>query len=265
MEMKNDAFITELRKEFREKQPEICEKHLEKTAGMVKTFYTSRQNSLSRTRRIGFGELVLRQVRFIGWKIWCLQLMVLVGMFCALHTILGNMEVASRHLPYLLFAMAVMLAWMAVPMMGRSLRYHMAEVESASLFSAGRLMAARLLITEAGAVVLMVGMIRLTAAGNIYRFSEIIFTSLLPFLAVSGICTGLLGHIRIQSYVKSCNAGVVCILILAFIMDRLDTKNLADLPQAAGWTACVFCLALCAYQIRRIWKKDSLKDGAAFC
>lgn len=147
---------------------------MEKTAGMVKTFYTSRQNSLSRARRIGFGELVLRQVRFIGWKIWCLQLMVLVGMFCALHTILENMEVASRHLPYLLFAMAVMLAWMAVPMMGRSLRYHMAEVESASLFSAGRLMAARLLITEAGAVVLMAGMICITAAGNIYRFSEII-------------------------------------------------------------------------------------------
>ena len=126
-------------------------------------------------------------------------------------------------------------------------------------------MAARLLITEAGAVVLMAGMICITAAGNIYRFSEIIFTSLLPFLAVSGICTGLLGHIRIQSYVKSCNAGVVCILVLAFIMDRLDTKKLADLPQAVGWTACVFCLALCAYQIRRIWKKDSLKDGAAFC
>lgn len=81
MEMKNDAFITELRKEFREKQPEICEKHLEKTAGMVKTIYTSRQNSLSRTRRIGFGELVLRQVRFIGWKIWCLQLLALVGRF----------------------------------------------------------------------------------------------------------------------------------------------------------------------------------------
>lgn len=265
MEMKNDAFITELRKEFREKQPEICENHLEKTTGMVKTFYTSRQNSLSRTRRIGFGELVLRQVRFIGWRIWCLQLLALVGMFCALHTILGNMEAASRHLPYLLFAMAVMLAWMAVPMMGRSIRYRMSEIESASLFSAGRLMAARLLITEAGAVVLIGGMMGLTAAGNVYQFREIVFSSLLPFLAVSGLCIGLLGHIRIQSYVKSCNAAVVCILALIFIMDRTGTGSLADLPAAVGWTACIFCLAVCAYQLRRIWKTNSFADGPASC
>ncbi|MFQ6959025.1 hypothetical protein [Clostridium sp. D5] len=265
MEMKNDAFITELKKEFRENCPEVCEKHMEKTAGLVKTFYESRQNSRSRTRRIGFGELVLRQIRFIGWKIWCLQLAVMAVMYCALHTIFWNMDVASRHMPFLLFAMAVMLAWMAVPMMGRSIRYRMAEIESASRFSLGRLMAARLLITEAGAVVLMAGMMRLTAAGSIYRLSEIVFSSLLPFLAVTGICTGLLGHIRVQSYVKSCNAAVACILASVFIMDRLGTRSPADLPAAAGWTACVFCLAACAYQIRRLWKKDSFEDGTVFC
>ena len=175
------------------------------------------------------------------------------------------MEAASRHLPYLLFAMAVMLAWMAVPMMGRSIRYRMSEIESASLFSAGRLMAARLLITEAGAVVLIGGMMGLTAAENVYHFREIVFSSLLPFLAVSGLCIGLLGHIRIQSYVKSCNAAVVCILALIFIMDRTGTGSLADLPAAVGWTACIFCLAVCAYQLRRIWKTNSFADGPASC
>lgn len=265
MEMKNDTFIAELKKEFRENRPEVCEKHLEKTAGLVKTFYESRQNSLSRSRRIGFAELVLRQIRFVGWKIWCLQLAAMVVMYCALHTIFGNMDVASRHMPYLVFAMAVMLAWMAVPMLGRSIRYRMAEVESASRFSLGRLMAARLLITEAGAVILLSGTMRLLAAGNIYRLSEIVFSSLLPFLAVTGICTGLLGQIRVQSYVKSCNTAVVCILALVFIMDRLGTRSLAELPAAAGWTACVFCLTVCVYQIIRLWKKDSFEDGTVYC
>ena len=83
----------------------------------------------NKRERIRFGEFLLLQIRFTGWKI------------C---------QISRDKIPFLLCCCAVLAAMTAIPFLQRSLRCRMYETEAASRMSAGKLLASWIVLAGAG-------------------------------------------------------------------------------------------------------------------
>ena len=245
--------------EIRSRMPEVRQEHLEETIAQTKALY-ERQG---RRDRIGFGGLLLRQIRFIGWKVWLMQLVLLIVII----RIIGFAFIVSgsgRHISYFLCGSGILTVWAAVPVIERSIRYKMYEIENTTLFSGGRLMTARFVIVFSGILVMVIAMMCLMTVRYMYSFSEVVFSFILPLMAAASLFLYLFRRLKAESVLKGCNlAGGISIVAILFL-DRGSGYNPMDIPLAAGWMVCALCLTLSIIQVRKIWERESCEKIPEF-
>ena len=249
----------EINAEIRRRTPEIHQEHLEDTILHAKALYERR----GKRERIGFWGLLLRQVRFIGWKVWFIQFVILI----ILIRMIGFIFLASgpaRHIPYVLCASGILMVWTAVPMIERSIRYRMFEIENTTLFSAGRLMTARLIIISGGIFVMAAAVMCLMTIKFLYSFSEVVFSFILPLMAASALFLYLFRRLKIQSLMKGCNLAGGTSITIVLLLDRVSGYNPMDLPKTAGWILCILCLMLSIVQVIKMWEKECYEEIPEF-
>ena len=99
-----------------------------RTDHMNETIYLVRKeiDKKAERKRLSFWQFLKTQIRFIGWKIWMMQL-VLLGVVYACMT--GFFEKYYREhpedLPRLLMILAIIVLMTAIPFLYRSIRYRM--------------------------------------------------------------------------------------------------------------------------------------------
>lgn len=105
--------------------------------------------------RIGFGNFLVRQISYTGWKIWLAQ-----GIFVAVFWILffgsrasDMAEIArliGRNLPFFFGMIAVAQVMILIPFLERAFRYQMYEMECATRFSCSGMLGACLIYGTIG-------------------------------------------------------------------------------------------------------------------
>ena len=131
---------------------------------------------------IGFGNFLVRQISYTGWKIWLAQ-----GIFVAVFWILffgsrasDMAEIArliGRNLPFFFGMIAVAQVMILIPFLERSFRYQMYEMECATRFSCSGMLGACLIYGTIG-IVGIFGLCMAFAAGykNVSRGSCTLFS-----------------------------------------------------------------------------------------
>lgn len=200
-------------------------------------------------RRIGFGAFLKRQIRFVGWKIWLLQgmlLLILYGFFAAMEADFLTENI--RFMAYFLCCLSVLVILSAVPVFYRCVRYAMYETELVSRFSTVKLLLAKVILIGIGDVVLLFILLWITVFHTNLRAESALLYILFPALmAVAGFLY-LLGHIPAER-LQIGSVGFGCILLCVFFLLKQFFPLFFEQSFSAGWAAaCVLLLFVCGWQ-----------------
>ncbi len=243
--MKNTDF-KQLLKQSMHEVPET-EHHVENTIRLARL-----QAAQKRKRaRIPFRQFLSKQVRYIGWKLWTVQGLMLCLFDRMVTQLYGERFWDSpTGVARLLFCVSTLVAMMALPMLYRSRRYRMQEVESASYFSSARLLMAKLAAIGIGDVFLLAGMFLMTTIRTSMQTGNLTFYLLLPFLVMSAAYLYMMGHCSGNGFfVGSISLGTAMILIATVIPGRW--LSLFQQSMTFGWIiVCIGLLVFSAEQLR---------------
>lgn len=212
--------------------------------GMERTIAAVRQACGNRKRRerTGFGEFLLLQIRFTGWKIWLLQAALLLAVGGLLSRIYGDSYGISRDkIPFLLCCSAVLIAMTVIPFLQRSLRCGMYEVEAAAKMSSGKLMASWIVLGGMGDGIGLCVLLFLTIRKTTLGCGSAVLYLAAPFLLAASVLFYLLGHLETRHFFP----GSVCacaILLLVFGMFSKYYPAFYLQSFTAGWAVVCLCL-----------------------
>ena len=221
-----------------------------RTDHMNETIYLVRKEIAQRAgrKRLSFWQFLRTQVRFIGWKIWMMQLMVL-GIVYACMT--GFFEkYYTEHpedLPRLLMVLAIIVLMTAIPFLYRSIRYRMQEIESVTYVSSVRLMMSRLFIIAVGDSVILASMY-VTAISNSIIPKMLLFLCLsIPFFVASNGCLYMVGHLKPEHFLHG-SIGL-CMAMIGLFLYKGAWLELLFQNGIYGLLLCILLMMLCIYQI----------------
>ena len=237
--MRKQIFRNLLRSSMQDVEIPVRYEHLQKTISLAKNEWKKRVVR----PRITFSKFLTTQIKFVGWKIWLAQAIVLLCLSYLLvffgDYILNN----QRNVALLLCCISILVLMSAIPFIQRSIRYKTYEIETATRFSATKQLLAKLLIIGIGE-----------------ETKSILLYLLLPFLIASSGLLYLIGHTPIEKI--SQNSVVICmVLFLAFTI--LDKTYPIFYQQAFSlkWAAiCIVLVLFCIYQIRYILYRSSYEE-----
>ena len=212
-----------------------------------------------RRRRISPIRFLGKQLSFIGWKVWIVQAIFLLsvyGVFPVFYDHLTN----SLRLAKPLFILSVAVFMTTLPMLYRSVRYRMQEIEAAARFSSVTLLLARLIVIGIGDIALLGGIFLFTLAKTSLPTDSAVFYLCFPFLLAGSGCLFMLGHFPPGKFLAGsllfCSA-----LILAFsvLPGQRAFRHLPSLP-AARFILCALLAAFCAKQLLYIIRNSSYEE-----
>lgn len=202
-------------------------------------------------RRIDFMSFLKRQVRFVGWKIWLVQsvlLLLLYGVFVLAAE--GALLYSVRYTAYFLCCLSMLLMLSAAPMFYRCIRYSMYEMELASRFSIVKLLFARILIIGIGDVALLTGLLWITAVETQMRAESALLYILLSYLTAGAGFLYLLGHVPANK-LQTGSIGLGCALFAVFFLLKQYCPDFFVQSFSAGWAAvCLMLFLICVWQFR---------------
>lgn len=201
-------------------------------------------------RRINYSEFLKRQLRFIGWPIWLMQGTALI-MLCIVFNGPLNfyLENSAKGIAFLLCCLSVLVLLSSVPMIHRSIRYKMHEIELSTRFSSVKLLLAKLLIIGVGNIVMLSAIFLLTIANTSLQTESVLLYLLLPYLAACGGFLYLLGHIPADKF-EVYSVGLCCLMLTVFTMLSRFHSNFFRQTFSAGWL--FVCLLLMLFSISQL-------------
>ena len=144
--MRKQIFRNLLRSSMQDVEIPVRYEHLQKTISLAKNEWKKRVVR----PRITFSKFLTTQIKFVGWKIWLAQAIVLLCLSYLLvffgDYILNN----QRNVALLLCCISILVLMSAIPFIQRSIRYKTYEIETATRFSATKQLLAKLLIIGIG-------------------------------------------------------------------------------------------------------------------
>lgn len=211
-------------------------------------------------RRIPLRAIVAKQLKFFALKIWLLQGLVLSALcailfqFFSINAAYGvdALTWAKHSLPKALCFCAVTVVICAVPLLSRSTRYKMAELEQSTYFSVRGNLLAQLLFIGTGDIgmlsILTLLSIKLQITG------ETIFLSLMiPFLTASVLC--LMLWIRTAPSFFH-NAGAILCGASALLVYKMTDNSRQSMPDAALriWIVyALICIVILYCECKRLY------------
>ncbi|MCG7410156.1 hypothetical protein MH117_22330 [Paenibacillus sp. ACRRX] len=168
---------------------------------------------LSRTelsRRASFGEFYIAQLRFINWRVWVIQLLVIIGIgglsYNSVYQQQGNIQLimfTSIAAPLLLIV--------GIPTLTRSLRYQMMDIELSTHHLLEKLTLVRISLLGMAD---LIGLGLLAGLMSIWMqmgFAIMLLYLLVPFNLTCLGCLWLLNRLRIP------NCGYYCLIYSSFV------------------------------------------------
>lgn len=206
--------------------------------------------------RISFARFLKKQIPLIGWKLWSIQGVFLVAASCVLPDGSGYLT-SPRHLARLLFCLSVAVFMTALPLLYRSIRCQMQEIEAASRFSSVRLLLARLIVIGIGDISLLGGILFTATAKTALPADIAVIYLCLPFLLACGGCLFMLGHFPPGRFLAGSTLFCFALLLLFSVPFRQSTLLFHPSYQGGRIILCALLSVFCAYQLRYIIKASS--------
>lgn len=212
-----------------------------------------------RRKRISLIRFFGKQLSFIGWKIWIVQAIFLLSVY-GVFSDFFDYPWTSLRLAKLLFCLSVAVFMTALPLLYRSVRYRMQEIEAVARFSSAKLLLARLIGIGIGDIALLGGIFLFTLAKSSLSTDSAVFYLCFPFFLAGGVCLFMLGHFPPGKFLAGsflfCSA-----LILAFSVPPGQCAfRYLPLSPAARFILCALLAAFCAKQLLYITKNSSYEE-----
>lgn len=231
---------------------------LQSPAGMGGEHYEStlmlaREEACKRQRRvrISFTAFLSGQIRFIGWKIWGMQGIFLLAVSFIVSHVFG-VVITPCYLTKQLLCLSVLVFMTALPLLYRSVRWQMQEVEAASRFSSVKLLTARLIVIGIGDICMLGCIFAATILKTSLGADRAMLYLCVPFLLVCGSCLFMLGHFTPKAFLRG-SVGLCSFLLLLFALFPDHWGIWLQQSFSAGWIGiCILLLGFCAQQFRYI-------------
>lgn len=201
-------------------------------------------------RRINYSEFLKRQLRFIGWPIWLMQGTALIMLCIVFYGPLNfYLEDSVKGIAFLLCCLSVLVLLSSVPIIHRSVRYKMREIELSTRFSSVKLLLAKLLLIGIGNLVLLSVIFLLTITNTSLQTESVLLYLLLPYLAACSGFLYLLGHIPADKF-EVYSVGMCCLMLTVFtILNRFHSDFFRQ-TFSTGWL--LVCLLLVLFIIKQL-------------
>lgn len=229
------------------------EAHLEETQRLTRSNLTVIVNPYP----LSLWKLMAKQLKFLAWRIWLLQGMVLTFLCGVFFSLYGGTAVRWNEwsVTKFLCISGGIIAACALPILQRSVRYRMFELECSTRFSLRGGLATQLLFIgmgDAGMLTVLAFLsLKCGADGQ-----EVFLFGVIPFLTTA--VTGLMLWARTGSCVSNCRALLICILSVLFAYEMVVTvKSL--LPGGIIWFGIFYAL-LCIGMIGRGYRRLFLQE-----
>lgn len=220
---------------------------------MKETIYLVRKEIIKKAerKRCSFWGFLKTQIRFVGWKIWTIQAIILSIIYWGMTEYFGKYYMENPvFLLKLLMILAIAVSMTAIPFLYRSICYRMQEVEAATYVSSVKLLMSRLFIVAVGDGVLL---------GSIYGIASLhsVLPKMMIFLCLNisflVICNGylfMLSHLKPDHFLKG-SIGICMVLGVLFLYKGYWLVNLFQ-NGLCGVLISVLLMMLCIYQIWKI-------------
>lgn len=200
-----------------------------------------------------FCTLVKKQFKFMAWKLWFFQGMILSAL-CAVFFCLAEDDYPNWFttvLPKFLCCCSIVVAMSAIPLLRRSSRYQMMELEQSTRFSVFGILTAQLLFIGIGDLsmltVLALIVTRYELTGAVVFFSLVV-----PFMTTTVVCMmlwarttpGIFGRVSI----------LLCMAIVLLMNRILDWyRNSNETVRIEYWSIyALVCLCILYHEYRRL-------------
>lgn len=229
--------------------------HLHATISLVEKEVCLRQQR----RRITFSRFLAKQIGFTWRNLWIVQgisLIILRILFSRFY----SDSITPLYLIKLLACLSILIFMSALPLLYRSARYQMQEVEAASRFSGVKLLLARLIVIGIGDACLLTSLFLTTILKTILPADSAAFCLCFPFLLAGGGCLYLLGHFPPKQFFAG--SLLLCsFLAVAFgITPWQDTFLYQPSLTAVRVILCALPFAFCVQQLRYLMKGSSYEE-----
>lgn len=235
---------------FAIEQNTAYETHMQDTIKLVQAEAAKRNTSAKPT--LSLAGLVVKQLKFLAWRIWLFQGMVLAllcTVFFLTYTVNFNI-VDGNSLPKFLCGCSAVIVMSSIPILKRSSTYKMFELEQSTHFAVGGNLLSQLLFIGFGdlcmltVLVLVVGMYGLT-------IPVIIISLIIPFLTAAISCLMLWTRISPDSFQTTGMS--LCVLTSLFGYEIVDQSSRLD--SIAQFAFCAGYLLVCIGMIYREYRR----------
>lgn len=206
--------------------------------------------------RISFARFLKKQIPLIGWKLWGIQGVFLAAASRVLSDCSGYL-ISPPRLARLLFCLSVVVFMTALPLLYRSIRCQMQEIEAASRFSSVKLLLAKLIVIGIGDIFLLGGLLFTATAKTALPADIAVIYLCLPFLLACGGCLFMLGHFPPGRFLAGSTLFCFALLLLFLVPLRQSALLFHPSYQEGRIILCVWLSVFCACQLRYIIKTSS--------
>lgn len=244
--MRNKDFRNTLRQSLHQTPIPTDDKHLAYTLSLA----GNETVRMQRKERISYARFLSMQIKYIGWKIWAAQgvFLLMIRGFLDSFYVRDNPRYTMR----LLSALSVLVLMTALPLIYRSVRYQMQEVEAAARFSSVKLLMAKLTMIGIGDLFILLGTFLCALWRTSLQAGSVFLTLFFPFLLTGSVCLFLLGHLNARQFFAG-STGFCSLCILYSCAGLRHFENLFCRPFSAGWTLiCALLMLFCIRQFRYI-------------
>lgn len=203
----------------------------------------------NKRKRIPFRRFLVKQVHYIGWTFWTVQGLLLSFDRMAAELYGEKFWDSTVSVARLLFCVSTLVVMMALPLLYRSRKYRMQEIESASYFSSARLLLAKLAVIGIGDVLMLAGLFLTTMVRTSMQAGNLTFYLLLPFLTMSAAYLYMMGHCSGNGFfIGSLTLGTAMLLLAVVLPGRWI--SLFQQSMTVGWI--IFCMGLLAFSAEQL-------------
>lgn len=243
--MRNKEVEEKIRQALRQAPAVTTDTHLEDT------LFLAREEACRKLarKRISFLHFLIGQIRFMGWKIWIIQgiLLFLTG---GMLFRFDRYHVTLQTMIKLLFGLSVLTFMTVLPFLYRSVRYQMQEVEAATRFSSARLLLARIIIIGTGDITMIGCVFYITILKTGIPAGSAALYLFFPFLLAGSVCLYMLGHLPPgQSFIGSFLFCILLVMLFCIVPGQWAFWFQQSLS-AAWCLVCALLSAFCARQFR---------------
>lgn len=187
--------------------------HMKETICLVKKEIEKK----AQRNRLSFWQFLKTQIRFIGWKIWIIQMILQGIIYVCMKKFFGKYYLEHpEDLPKIVMVWAIVVLMTAIPFLYKSYQHKMQEIEAVTYVSSARLMIARLFIVGIGDVILL-GSIYAIVVANVVIPKIMLFLCLsIPFLVACNGCLFMVRYLKPRAFLQS-SIGF-CMLMIGILL-----------------------------------------------